>query len=268
MSANDSFFKDKVVWITGASSGIGEALAIKLSQLNAKLILSARRAEELKRVLNLCKNKEWHLSLPLDMLKSEEFENKKRQVLQEFGCIDILINNAGISQRSTALDTDLEIVRKIMETNFFGSVALTKLVLPEMIMNNAGQIVVISSLMGKFATQLRSSYAASKHALVGYFEALRAELWHQRIQVIMVYPGFIKTNVSINSLTGNGKIYGQMDDAQNNGISPEKCADKILKAITKRKETVVIAKKERLGLILNRFFPGLLRKVIRKVRVI
>ena len=182
MNRSEGIFQDKVVWITGASSGIGEALAVKFSQLGVRLILSSRREDELNRVFKNCSNPEKHLVLPMDMAKSEEFAQKKKVEMDRFGQIDILINNAGISQRSKMIDTNLETERKIMEINYFGSAALTKTVLPEMVNNQSGHIVVVSSLMGKFSTPSRSTYAASKHALVGYFRKFAMPgMYHRRI---------------------------------------------------------------------------------------
>lgn len=149
-------FRNKVIWITGASSGIGEALALKFSQYGANIILSSRRTEELNRVRKKCSYPEKHLILPLDMEKPEEFNRMKNNVINRYRQIDILINNAGISQRSKVIDTSLETERKIMETNYFGSVALTKTVLPEMVNNQSGHIVVISSLMDKFRIHICS----------------------------------------------------------------------------------------------------------------
>ncbi|MTI21517.1 SDR family oxidoreductase [Fulvivirga sp. RKSG066] len=260
-------FKNKVVWITGASSGIGEALAIELSRQGAKLIISARRKEELDRVKNLCKTPAEVATLPLDLTFTDTMHLAVETALLAFGHVDILINNGGVSQRSLAKDTKLEVDKKLMEVNYFGTIALTKALLPHFLERKAGQIAVVSSLVGKFGTPYRSGYAASKHALHGFFDALRAELWKDNITVTILCPGFIKTNVSVNALTESGEKLNQMDDAQANGMSAAKCAKKMAKAIRRQKNEVYIGGKEIYGVYLKRFFPGLFARVVRKAQV-
>jgi short-subunit dehydrogenase len=154
-----------------------------------------------------------------------------------------------------------------METNFFGTVSLTRALLPSMLDRRSGRIAVISSVAGKFGTPLRSAYSASKHALHGFFESLRAEVYTQGITVTLVCPGFIRTNISINALTANGTPQGTMDSAQAGGMSPDACAAKIVAAVEKGRPEVYIGGKELLGIYLNRFVPGLFRRIIRKTRV-
>jgi short-subunit dehydrogenase len=260
--------QNKVVWITGASSGIGEALAYSLARKGAKLVLSARRKDELERVKKSCNRSDDDiLILPLDLAHSQDFPEKVKEVFTHFQQVDVLINNGGISQRSLAKDTDLEVDRQIMEIDYFGTVALTKAVLPYMLAKKSGKIVVITSLVGKFGTPLRSAYAAAKHALHGFFDALRAECWQENLKVLMVCPGFVKTQVSVNALTGSGERQNKMDDAQANGMSAEQCAEKIVKAIMQDKEEVYIGGKEIYGVYLKRFFPLIFSKMIRKAKV-
>lgn len=260
--------KNQVIWITGASSGIGEALAYALAREGAKLILSARREEELMRVKKACGNAENEIFiLPLDLEKSAEMPEKVQKAIAFFGKIDVLINNGGISQRSLAKDTDLEVDRRIMEIDYFGTVALSKALLPHFLAQKAGKFVVITSLVGKFGTPFRSAYAAAKHALHGFFDALRAESWRENVKVLMVCPGFIKTQVSVNALLGSGVKQGTMDDAQANGMSAETCAKKIVKAIIQNKEEVYIGGTEVYGVYLKRFFPAIFSKVLRKAKV-
>ena len=190
-----------------------------------------------------------------------------RHAIEKCGPIDILIHNGGISQRSLVVDTRLEVDRRIMEVNFFGAIALTKLALPSMLSRQSGHIVVISSVMGKFGTPFRSSYAASKHALHGFFESLRAELWEQGIRVTMICPGFVRTNISINALKGDGSTFGSMDAAQASGMDPEVCAEKILRAIEAERNEVYMGGKEKLGDYLQRFVPDLFALIIRKAKV-
>jgi dehydrogenase/reductase SDR family member 7B len=257
----------KVVWITGSSSGIGEALAYAFAKEGAQLILSSRNASKLTEVKSRCPYPERHIVLPLDLEDSSTFSADVRSVLDKFGRIDILINNGGISQRSLAARTSIETDRRIMETNFFGTVALTKAVLPSMIERGSGHLVVISSLMGKFSTPLRSTYSASKHALHGFFDSLRAEVRSQGIKVTLVCPGFIRTNISINALCADGSCHGTMDDAQAAGLLPGVCAARILQAVAKGREEVYIGGKEVMAVYLNRFFPGIFNHFIAKAKV-
>ena len=161
--------KGKVVWITGASSGIGEALAYTFARKGAKLVLSARREAELMRVKNNCKmNQEDVFILPLDIEKPETFATLFQRVIARFGTLDILVNNAGISQRSLVKDTPLAVDKRLMDVNYIGTVALTKTVLPTLLAKQNGQIVVVTSAVGKFGSPWRSGYSASKHALHGF----------------------------------------------------------------------------------------------------
>ncbi|HOO38648.1 MAG TPA: SDR family oxidoreductase [Deltaproteobacteria bacterium] len=260
-------YDDKIVWITGASSGIGEALAHTYSTEGAQLILSARNEARLNEVRNLCTNPEKHLVLPLDLADGNALPDKCSEVLKRFGRVDILINNSGVSQRSLVAQTGLEVDRRIMETNFFGTITLTKAVLPSMLERKAGHIVVISSVAGKLGTPLRSSYSASKHALHGFFDSLRAETWKQGIHVTIVCPGFIRTNISINALTADGTPQGTMDEAQACGMSPKDCAEKIVRAVEKNRAEVYIGGKEILGIYLKRFVPGLFDLIIKRAKV-
>jgi len=258
---------NKVVWITGASSGIGEALVYQYNQMGAKLILSARNRDELYRVKNNCKSPVNVHVLQLDLEKTDSLADKAQEAIRIYGHIDLLINSAGISQRALALETTHQTEQRIMEVNFWGTVALSKGVLPGMIAKGEGKIVCISSLVGKFGTPLRSAYAASKHALHGYFDSLRAELSDQKIKIIMVCPGFIKTNVTINALTAAGTPQGTMDEAQENGMPADECAKQIVEAIKKNKEEVYIGGKEVKGVLFKRFFPLRFSKYIRTAKV-
>ncbi|MEO1051095.1 MAG: SDR family oxidoreductase [Bacteroidota bacterium] len=261
--------QDKVIWLTGASSGIGESLAYQLAKKGAKLILSSRRKEELERVKGACNptNQANIQILPIDLGKAETLALTTEAAINLFGKVDILINNGGISQRSLAKDTELKVDRAVMEVNFFGAIALTKYLLPDMIKRKSGHFVNISSLVGKFGTPYRSGYAASKHALHGFYDSLRAELWRENIKVTMVCPGFIKTNVSINALTEKGEKLNKMDKAQENGMDPDLCARKIIKAIEKEKEEVNVGGKERHYVKVKRFFPGIFSRMLRKAEV-
>lgn len=256
-----------VIWITGASSGIGEAAAKKFSKEGYQVILSARKVQELDRVKSECSFSSEVKVLPLDLVEIDTFEEKVKTAISLFGKVDILLHNGGISQRSLIKETGLEVDRKLMEVNFFGTVALTKAILPHFLSRQSGQFAVVSSLVGKFGSPYRSSYAASKHALHGFFDTLRAEHFQDNITVTMICPGFIRTNVSVNALTADGSTLGKMDEAQAKGMSPEECANEIFKAITQKKEEVYIGGKETLAVYVKRFFPGIFSKIIKKAKV-
>ncbi|MCZ4225001.1 SDR family oxidoreductase [Pedobacter rhodius] len=257
----------KIVWITGASSGIGEALVYEYFKTGDKLIISARNRDELFRVKGNCQNSFNVHVLPFDLSDTVTLQNKAEEAIKIFGKIDLLINSGGVSQRGLALNTELKTEQQIMDTNFWGTVVLSKAVLPLMIKNGGGQIVVVSSLVGKFGTKLRSAYAASKHALHGYFDSLRSEVYDKKIDITIVCPGFIKTNVSVNALTASGNSQGTMDDAQANGMTAKDCATEIVKAVAAKKEEVYIGGKETKAVLLKRFFPKIFSKKVREAKV-
>lgn len=258
-------FKDKVVWITGASSGIGEALVIAFAAEGARLVLSARRIDELKRVALATQLPELDLMvLPFDLSNTSNASGLAAQVINKFGRIDFLINNGGMSQRSEALETKEEIERQLMEVNYFSAVNLSKAVLPYMKRQKSGQLVVISSIAGKFGFYLRSSYSAAKHALHGYFESLRLETEKLGIKVLMVCPGKVKTAVSLNAITSSGAAHNAMDKSHEQAMSAEDCALQILAAIRANKEEVFVGGKELLLVKIKRFFPSLFANLVRK----
>lgn len=259
-----SNYKDKVIWITGASSGIGEALAKEFAKQGARLILSARRDEELKRVGAQTKLPDLDLMiLPFDLSDTSGASGLAAQVINKFGRIDILINNGGQSQRSEAVNTNEQEERKLFEINYFSAVNLSKAVLPYMLRNKGGHIVVVSSIAGKFGFYLRSSYSAAKHALHGYFESLRLETEKKGIKILMVCPGKVKTNISLNASTEKG-AHGKMDESHENAMSAEECAKQIIIGITNNSEEILIGGRELKAVTLRRFFPKLFGKIIRK----
>lgn len=262
------YFTNKIIWITGASSGIGKALAIELSKQNAKLILSSRNKTELQNVKELCENSENVQILPIDLEDYNSLSQKTTIALSFYGRIDILFNNGGISQRSLAKDTSIDVDKRIMDINYLGTVALSKALLPHFIQNNNGHFVVTTSIVGKVATPLRSSYSASKHALHGFFDSLRAEVFQHNIKVTLACPGFVKTYVSLNALTGDGTPQNKMDNATNNGLTSEAFVLHLLKAVQNNKQEVYIGGfKEKLAVFVKRFFPKLLSVMIRKMAV-
>jgi short-subunit dehydrogenase len=260
------YFENKVVWITGASSGIGEALAYTFAKAGAKLVLSARREEELKRVAANCQlPTDKYLILPFDVSKHEEAEGKAKEVLARFGQVDVLVNNAGLSHWSKIKDMTMEVLKRIMDTNFLGGAALTKAVLPSMLARKQGQVVVISSILGKIVTHKQAAYNASKHALHGFFDTLRAEYGGEGIKVLIVCPGFVNTNVAKNSLDRNGNPIGRNNKMIENGLDPMNVSEQVLKAIESGKEEILLAGgKEKFGVLMKRFAPGLFSKFISK----
>lgn len=262
------YFKDKVVWVTGASSGIGKSLAFALSDHGAKVIISSRNIEKLKKVKLQCKDPEKIKILKVDLDDYLNLNKLVQNAISLFGTIDILINNGGISQRSLAIDTDITIDTRIFKTNYFGTVALTKALLPYFVARKNGHIVVVTSVVGKIGTPLRSSYAASKHALHGFFDSLRSEVYNDNIAVTLICPGYVNTNVSINALTADGTPQNTMDKATAGGLSPEYVAERMLKVIMKKKQEVVIGGKlELLAVYMKRFFPRILARMTRKIPV-
>ena len=258
--------RNKVIWITGASSGIGEALAQTLSPLPVKLILSARRAEELERVRQACAQPENIQTLVLDLVDYDSHAQKAQDAIDCFGQVDVLINNGGISQRSLVAETKFSVDQKLIEVNYLGTVSLTKSILPHMLEIGSGHLAVVTSLTGVFGSPYRSGYAASKHALHGFFDSLRAELENKGIRATIAAPGFVQTQVSVNALVGDGSKANVMDDAQANGISAEKCAKAIVRAISKNKREIYVGR-EAYGAYVRRYLPGLFAWMIKRVKV-
>jgi short-subunit dehydrogenase len=263
---------NQVIWITGASSGIGEALVYELSKRGARLIISARRKEELERVKGNCSPavQPSIRILPLDLGEPTTLKLNTEAAIQLFGHVDILINNGGISQRSLAKDTELDVDRRIMEVDYFGTLALTKYLLPHFIKRKSGHFVTVSSVMGKIGTPYRTGYAAAKHALHGFFDSLRAELWKEskEIYVTLVCPGWINTNLSIAALLGDGSPQNKKDDTHKSGMHPDVFARKMISAIENKKREVYIGgTKEVFAIYLDRYLPGLFSKIIRNAKV-
>lgn len=267
MTARASGRAGDVVWVTGASSGIGEALARRFARRGARVILSSRREDRLDAVRRACDDPERHVVLPLDLARPEAMDEVAREALDRCGRVDVMVHNGGISQRSLAEATALEVDRRILDVDYLAPVALTKALLPSMLERGSGRFVVISSLVGKIGTPLRSSYSGAKHALHGFFDSLRAEVHDRGVRVTVVCPGFIRTEVSIHALTGDGTPQGTMDRAQSRGMSPEACAGRIVRALERDEDEVLVGGKEVWAVRLERFFPGLFRRLIRRVRV-
>ena len=261
-------FQNKVVWITGASSGIGEAIALAFAKEGAKLVLTSRREEELLRVKKLTGLPDSSvLILPMDVTAIDKAAPAADLIIKTFGQIDIMVHNAGVSQRSYIKDTTMEVYRKIMDVDFFSTVAITKAILPYMIKQQSGHFIVISSVAGKIGTPMRSGYNAAKHALHGFYDSLRAEGFNQNIHVTTVCPGYIKTNISVNALNESGDKFGKMDTNQANGIPADECARRILEAVKKDKKEIYIGGfTEVAAIYLKRFLPNVLFDQVRKTK--
>ena len=259
-----SYFNGKTIWITGASSGIGESLAYALSETGAHLILSARRTSELDRVKAACKHSDRIDIIALDLSSHDSVNNAIRACLGRHQRIDMLFNNGGISQRAEALSTDIEVVRRVMEIDFFSNILLSQTVALHMKEHGGGHIIITSSLMGKWGFYLRSAYAAAKHALHGYYDSMRMEVEQFNIKITLLTPGFIASDISKHALNERGESTGEMDNNQASGMSTTQCAQVILKGVAAGKMEFGIGGKELLGLRLRRLFPSLFEKILRK----
>lgn len=260
-------FKNKIIWITGASSGIGKGLAKELSKNDCKLILSSRRQESLEAVKSECQQPESIAILPFDLGDYENLKPIAEKAIQLFGKIDILINNGGISQRSLVIDTNISVDKRLMEVNYLGTVGLSKALLPHYVKHKSGHFVIVSSLMGKFSSPYRSGYCGAKHALHGFFDALRMEHEKDNIKVTLICPGFVNTEVSRNALTGDGSKLNSHDTATENGLSVEDFSKRMIKAIKKEKFEAYIGKFERFGVFVKRLSPRWLHCLVKRSEV-
>jgi short-subunit dehydrogenase len=255
-------FKDKIFWITGASSGIGKELAIQLAKKGAKLILTSSNLDSLKLIQEELKQSSDSVNLlPFDLLSTEKIPSLVQAAIAVYGKVDFVIQSAGISQRSVAENTDLQVYRKIMDLNYFAPVAITQEIMPFFKSANSGGMIVISSIAGLIGFPLRSGYAASKHAIKAYIETLQAENHESKIYISSVFPGRINTNISKNALLGNGAKSGKQDANNKVGMDVAKCASLILKGIEKRKRNIIIGFPERFLLWVWWFFPSLYYKI-------
>ena len=261
-------FPNKVVWITGASSGIGEATAYRFAQEGARLIVTALEADLLEQVVARCKalGSPDAVALPFDLSELDGLEALADRAWEAFGHIDIFYNNAGISQRGTTVETDMKVIRKVMDIDFYAPVILTKAILPRMIARGGGQLAVTTSIAGCFGFPMRCAYSSAKHALYGFFETVQAENYRDNIRVTIVCPGRVRTNISLHALEKDGRQHGKMDAGQAGGITPEKAARKIVRAIYRRRREVLIGSKELIMAYIKRFFPGLCATLARKIK--
>jgi short-subunit dehydrogenase len=264
----NTYFENKTVIITGASSGIGKALAEGIASKGTILILAARRLEELERTKAICEAKGATCDVQfLDISDPTSIKEFADNVGFKHVKVHLLINNAGISQRSQAEETPLEVDRKIMEVNFFGQVNLTKSLWPFLLKAEQANIVLISSVVGTFGFPQRSAYSASKHALEGFFESWLLENKHTHIHFTTVSPGRIKTNISFSALKSDGTPHATMDEGQAKGISAEDCAKKIIHGILKNRRKIYVAKGEMVLVILRKIFPFVYFRLVKKLKL-
>ena len=253
-------FKGKVVWITGASSGIGKELAIQISKLGAILILTSSNELLLSTIKAELDSSKVHF-LPYNLMDLDGLPDLVQRAWALEGTIDCVIQSAGISQRAEAADTSLEVYKKLMDLNYFAPVAITQALLPHFKKHDKGNMTVISSVAGLMGFPLRSGYAASKHAIKGYLETLQCELYKTNITISIVYPGRIDTNISKNALLGDGQQFGSTDANNEVGMKVAVCAKKIIDGIQANKKSVIIVKAERLLFWFWWFVPSLYYKI-------
>lgn len=260
-------YAGSAIWITGASSGIGEATAYRFASLGANLILTARSIESLESVAQKCRQ----LGAPAAEILScdlgclDELPDLASRAWSVFGALDLVFLNAGISMRGLTAQTDMSVIRKVMDVDYFAPVIITKTILPLMLQRGSGHLAVTSSINGRFGFPLRCAYSSAKHALYGFFETLRAEYYDEGIRVTMVCPGRVNTRISFNALEADGKLHAKLDAGQGGGISSEKAADIIVRALSKEKNEVLVGGKELLMVYIKRFFPSLCAYLSRKI---
>ena len=253
---------NKIIWITGASSGIGAELAKIYSRRGIKLILSSRNVIALERVKHECYNPENIKILPIDLNDFYTAPALVKKAYNFFGRIDILINNAGLSQRSLIVDTQFDVFKKLIEINYLGTVALSRALLPFFLKQGFGHYVVVSSVMGKYGSPFRSGYSAAKHALHGFFDVMRMEHQKDNINVTIICPGFVRTPIAMNSLKGDGSVLGVDDLATRKGLKVEDFARKMVRSVDQKKWEVQFGKKELLGVYLKRLSNKLLHSAV------
>ena len=265
----NNYYKNKTIWITGASGGIGNALAKELSAAGARLILSAPTGDlaALHILASECTNGHEHFVVTFDLTSADEINQAVDKVLKQHSRVDILINNAGMTHRSQIIDTEISVDRTLMEINYLGPLTLVKRLLPRMVSQGGGQVIVISSVLGLIATPQRSAYIAAKHAMTGFYEALRAEMSDKGIDVNLVFPGFVKTDIAKNALTGKGEHYGKSDPGQENSMTPEEFSRRLLHGVSTGKKRMIIAGKEQILVHLNRLSPMLVSQIVRRIGV-
>jgi short-subunit dehydrogenase len=261
------YYRDKRIWITGASSGIGKALVEALVIAGSRLIITARRENLLEDLKNDAAVPENVEILPGDMSELDTLEELSLRAWKVFGGLDMVILNAGVSQRSLFIDTEFETGKKLFDINFFSQTKIISTILPFMKASGCGHIVAVTSLSALIPSPLRIYYSSAKHAMHGFYDTLRVEVCNSGIGVSLIVPGFVKTDISYNSLTGSGAAFGALDPLQKNGASPEKVIRKILRQLSKKKREIYIGYTPNaiIARFLGRYFPGLLIRILRNM---
>lgn len=260
-------FSGKVVWITGASSGIGEALVYEFSAMGATIIASSNDPAGLERVKQSCReNSSMVICAPFDLSETSAIGELVDQQLSKTGRIDILLNIGGISQRARIDETPIWLDRKIFEINYFGTIALTKAILPYMVKQKSGHVLATSSISGRFGFPLRSAYSASKSALHGFFETLHLENKINNVRASVIIPGRVRTAISLHALNSEGKEHGKLDDGQAKGITPEQAAKTIIKGIIRNKREILVGSGELMMLHIRRYLPWLFFRIADKIK--
>lgn len=254
--------KEKYIWITGASSGIGSSLAVLMNAMGANVIASARREERLLQLKEQCKHPDKLITIALDITDQSSIDLAVHKV-KHLKSLDMVVHNAGIAQKGLVIENDMEVDRRIMETNYFGTVALTKSIMPIFMEQGKGWFSIVSSFGGVLGLPGRSAYAASKHALHGFFESLRAENMNCKIDLSFIIPGFINTNITVKGLNGEGEPCGKLETSHRLGMSSDQCALKMIEGLKKKKRCILVGKKEVILIYIHRISPLMAKYIIR-----
>lgn len=258
------YFRNKRIWVTGASSGIGREIVFQLAPVAEQIIISGRNTNTLNEVSVQSGFTEKISVVIMDQGSPDSVQKACDIVLSDHGIIDVVFCNGGVSQRALAMETSEKIERYLFETNYFSQIQIAKSLVKAMDLSRRLHIVVTSSLLGKWGFPLRSSYAATKHALHGYFDSLRMENKERGLQVTLVLPGFINTPISKHAMNAEGKLSGEMDANQAGGISVQNCVEKILAGVASKKSEFSVGGRETLGLLLRRYLPSVFEKILMK----
>lgn len=254
--------KDKVVIVTGGTSGIGKAIALAFAQRGARVVISGRNEDTLSQTEKELKT--YHndiLAVKADVSNENDCVRLINETLNRFGSIDILINNAGISMRALFRELDLDVLRKVMDTNFWGTVYCTKYAMKPLL-KSKGIIVGISSIAGIKGLPARSGYSASKFAMNGFLESLRIENLKTGVHVLVCCPGFTASNIRNTALSKDGSAQGESPREEDKMMQPEEVAEALIKAIQQRKRTLVLTRQGKMVTLMNKFFPGWMDKKV------
>ncbi|MDC7227581.1 MAG: SDR family NAD(P)-dependent oxidoreductase [Spirochaetales bacterium] len=263
-----NYYNDKRIWITGASSGIGKALAEILVTQGARLVLTARRKNLLEEIRTAAPETAEVSILDADLADIDALPEVCRKAWDEYSGLDIIIMNAGVSQRSLFRDMDFETGRNLFDINFFTHTKIMHELLPRLEAQGHGRIAAVTSLSGHIPSPLRIYYSSAKHALHGFYETLAAETWTSGIRVSMIIPGFVRTNISYNAVDGEGRAFGKLDPLQKSGADPSSAAKKILNKLERGKREIYVGYTTNAAVarFLGRVAPGLLLRILRNMK--